>query len=136
MDSDGQHKPEDISRFIEKLEKDNLDIVFGSRRIGKDMPLVMMLGNKFLSLSLSLLFKIYISDTQSGFRAIRSSVYPKIKWNSTRYAVETEMIVNASKNKLKFGEIEIQTIYRDNYKGTTIFDGLRIFYNILMWRII
>ncbi|MFH1535110.1 MAG: glycosyltransferase family 2 protein, partial [Patescibacteria group bacterium] len=43
MDSDGQHKPEDISRFIEKLEKDNLDIVFGSRRIGKDMPLVMML---------------------------------------------------------------------------------------------
>lgn len=136
MDADGQHKPEDIPRFIDKMERDNLDIVFGSRIIGRDMPLMMMLGNKFLSIATSLLFGIYISDTQSGFRAFKAAVYPKIKWNSSRYSVETEMIVNTGKKSLKFGEIEIQTIYHDKYKGTTVFDGVRIFINMLIWRII
>ena len=136
MDADGQHAPEDIPKFIEKIEKDNSEIVFGSRSIGKDMPLMMMLGNKFLSLAISLLYHIYISDTQSGFRMMRASTYQKIGWNSARYAVETEMIVNVGKRKLKHSEIEIQTIYHDKYKGTTVFDGIRIFINILIWRII
>lgn len=136
MDADGQHNPKDIPRFIKEIKEKNVDIVFGSRKIGKDMPLVLMLGNKFLSIVTSLLFGIYISDTQSGFRAFRANIYPKIKWNSTRYSVETEIIVNAGKNKLKIGEIEIETIYHDKYKGTTIFDGFRIFFNMLIWRII
>jgi glycosyltransferase involved in cell wall biosynthesis len=136
MDADGQHKPEDIPRFIESIENEKNDIVFGSRKIGKDMPLVMMLGNKFLSIVTSFLFKIYIADTQSGFRAVRADVYPKIKWNSTRYSVETEMVVKVGKKKLKFKEIEIETIYSDNYKGTTFIDGIRIFLNLLIWRII
>lgn len=136
MDADGQHKPEDIPRFIKEIEEKGVDIVFGSRKIGKGMPLMMMLGNKFLSIITNILFKIYISDTQSGFRAFKATVFDKIKWNSTRYSVETEMIVRTGKNKLKFDEIEIQTIYHDKYKGTTVFDGLRIFFNLLIWRII
>ncbi|MDP2683931.1 MAG: glycosyltransferase family 2 protein [bacterium] len=136
MDADGQHNPKDIPSFINKIKEENLDIVFGSRKIGKDMPLVMMLGNKFLSIATSLLFGIYISDTQSGFRAFKMSVYDKIKWNSTRYSVETEIIVNASKKKLRRGEVEIETIYNDDYKGTTILDGIRIFINMLIWRVL
>jgi len=136
MDADGQHKPEDIPRFIESIKNEKNDIVFGSRKIGKDMPLVMMLGNKFLSIATSFLFKIYIADTQSGFRAMRADIYNKIKWNSTRYSVETEMVVKVGKNRLKFEEIEIETIYQDNYKGTTFIDGIRIFLNMLIWRII
>ena len=136
MDADGQHNPKDIPRFIKKFQENDYDIVFGSRKIGKDMPLVMMLGNKFLSISISLLFRLYISDTQSGFRAFKRDVYEKIKWSSNRYAVESEMIVNAAKSKLKVGEIEIATIYKDDYKGTTVLDGIRIFINLLIWRIL
>ncbi|XOU94760.1 MAG: glycosyltransferase family 2 protein [Candidatus Kerfeldbacteria bacterium] len=136
VDADGQHRPEELPNFINKIEEENFDIVFGARKIGKDMPLVMMLGNKFLSIATSLLFGIYVSDTQSGFRAFKASVYDKIKWNSTRYSVETEIIVNTGKNKLKFSEIEIETIYNDDHKGTTILDGIRIFINMLTWRIL
>lgn len=136
MDSDGQHKPEDIKRFLQALDEKNVDIVFGSRKIGKDMPLVMMLGNKFLSLASSFLFHIYISDTQSGFRAFRAGAYPKLKWNSPRYSVETEMIANVAKNSLSFAEIEIATIYNNDYKGTTVLDGIKIFFNMLIWKCI
>jgi len=50
--------------------------------------------------------------------------------------VETEIVVKVGKNKLKFKEIEIETIYQDNFKGTTFIDGIRIFINMLIWRII
>lgn len=134
LDADGQHDPEDIPRLVKKLINDKLDIVFGSRQIGRDMPLMMMLGNKFFSIATSLLFGIYLSDTQSGFRAFRSAIYPKLAWRSPRYAVEIEIVVNAGKHKLRFGEVDVQTIYHDKYKGTTVFDGIRIFINMLVWR--
>lgn len=134
MDADGQHNPEDIPRFLEALS-DEYDIVFGSRIIGDDMPYVMRLGNKFLSFVTSLLFRSYISDTQSGFRAFRASVYPKIIWSSSGYGVETEMIINAAKHHLRMKEIDIKTVYHDSYKGTTIMDGIRIFINLILWRL-
>jgi len=135
LDADGQHKPEKIPEFIKQFENKEVQIVFGSRNIGRDMPLVMMLGNKLLSLTSSILFKVYISDTQSGFRAFRAAVYPKIEWYSTDYSVETEVVVRTGKHKLPFREIDIETIYTNIYKGTTFVDGIRIFINMLIWRI-
>ncbi len=136
LDGDGQHRPEKIPEFLRIFRNQAVDIVFGSRSIGRDMPAAMMFGNKVLSLTCSLLFHVYISDTQSGFRAFRSSAYPKIKWQSRDYSVETEIAVKAGKNKLKFREIDIETIYTNIYKGTTFVDGLRIFFNMLMWKFI
>jgi UDP-N-acetylglucosamine---dolichyl-phosphate N-acetylglucosaminyltransferase len=134
MDGDGQHVASDIPKLLQRLESGDLDIVFGSRTIGKDMPLVMMLGNKFLSLCSSFFFGLYVSDTQSGFRAFRTRAYPSLRWNSPRYAVETEIIANAAKKKLRTGEVQVQTIYHDDYKGTTVIDGLRIFTSMLRWK--
>ena len=134
MDGDGQHKASDVPQLLQKLDRKDLDIVFGSRTIGKDMPLVMMLGNKFLSLCSSFLFGLYVSDTQSGFRAFRARAYTALRWDSSRYAVETEMIANAAKHKLRTGEVQVQTVYHDDYKGTTVIDGLRIFTSMLRWK--
>ena len=36
----------------------------------------------------------------------------------------------------EFGEIQIETIYSDDYKGTTAIDGIRIFLNMLIWKIL
>lgn len=136
MDADGQHEASDIPRFIEKFNDGKIDIVFGARTIGKDMPLLLFLGNKFLSICVNLLFRIFISDTQSGFRAFRASVYKDIEWMSQDYSVETEMIANAAKHHLKYAEVDIQTIYHDKYKGTTPLDGIKIFFQILKWRLV
>ncbi len=133
MDGDGQHRPEDLPRFIKKIEE-GCDIVYGSRYIGRAMPLMMFLGNKFLSWIICRLFHVYIHDTQSGFRAFTREAYEKIRGESPDYAGETEMIVRAAENKLKYQEIDIDTIYFDNYKGTTPIHGLQIFSKILKWK--
>lgn len=132
MDGDLQHKPKDVERFLEVLEKNpDVDIVFGARTIGKNMHIIPFVGNKTLTIIINLLFGYFLNDTQCGFRAIRSKIFDKIRWQSEGYQVETEMIVNAAKHRLKYKEIPIDTIYFDNYKGTSIFDGIVILFKIM-----
>ena len=49
--------------------------------------------------------------------------------------METEMISKAGKQKLKYVQIPIGTIYSDKYKGTTIIDGIKIVLNMVWWKI-
>lgn len=135
MDADGQHSPQDIHRIITELNKTKSDIVFGYRKIDKNMPIVMKFGNWFINTSTRIVNGINLYDTQSGFRCFRSSAYNKLRWLSNDYSMESEMIYRASKNKLKYSQIEIKTVYLDKFKGTTIFDGIKIFINILKFKI-
>lgn len=132
MDADGQHMPEDIPRFLKALEKK--DIVFGYREQNKNAPIIMTFGNWFLTTASQILFGMAIKDTQSGFRAFTKKAYKKIKWNSTDYAMESEMIYRAQ--GLKFSQIPIKRIYLDNEKGTTVWHGIKIGWQMLKWKLI
>jgi hypothetical protein len=70
-----------------------------------------------------------------GFIAFTENAYQKIKWDSSRYGVETEIVARTGKNRLKYSEIPIATIYKDKYKGVTIFDAIGILFNIPRWLI-
>lgn len=135
MDSDGQHKPEDLNRIVSELVKNKRDIVIGRRKIDKNMPFMMTFGNWFIDKASGLINGIDLQDTQSGLRCFTSETYKKIKWKSDDYSMESEMIANIAKNRLKYSQIFIETIYLDNFKGTTIFDGIKIFLNIIKFRI-
>lgn len=133
LDADGQHDPKEIPEFVKAL--DNADIVFGYRRLNKKMPLILRFGNWFIFFMTKFLFRLKIVDTQCGYRSFTADAYNKIKWDAADYSMESEMIANASKTHLKYSQIPIETIYSDKYKGTTIFDGIRIVLNMVWWRL-
>ena len=134
MDSDGQHQPEDIPRFLKALGKK--DIVFSARKRSKEkMPFVLRFGNWVISTVNKILFGVEVKDATSGYRTFTAKTYKKIKWQSTGYTVEAEMIANVGKNRLKYGELMIKTIYSDDYKGTTIMDGVKIVLNMIWWKL-
>ncbi len=136
MDADGQHRPEDIARIIQPLcTNKDLKMVVGTREIDDRMPMTMRLGNVVLTAISRILFNIPLQDTQSGFRAFPREVYPKIRWGACNYAMETEMLILAAHNKVGFAEVIIDTIYLDNYKGTTVLDGLNILRTLLAWKL-
>lgn len=135
MDSDGQHSPEDLIKFIDALSTKEHDVVLGSRNLHHGVPLIRFLGNKFASILISLLFGIYISDILSGFRAVNKSAFKKLQLESRGYGIETEMIVKIAKYNLKSCEIPIQTIYRDKNKGVTILDSISILLDVFRWKI-
>ena len=142
IDADGSHITKDIPNLVKPIKEGKADMAIGSRMLGGSMELHGTF-NKLLRFILSMMiaqiinwrFHTSIADTQNGFRAIRAKAYPKIRWQSTDYSVEAEMLANAGRNKLKCIEVPIETRYLNRYKGTTIIDGINIFIQMVIWRL-
>lgn len=135
MDADGQHKVEDLPKFIEMIQNSSYDVVFGSRNMNLGVPLVRYLGNKFASVLISLLFGVYVSDLICGYRAVTKKAFRKMALQSTDYGIETEMVIKTARLKLRYCEIPIETIYYDKFKGVTILDAFGILLNVIKWRL-
>lgn len=133
IDSDGQHDPREIPNFLKALKES--DIVFGQRRFSKKMPVILRFGNWFIDGVVKLLFGVELKDTQCGFRAFTRKGYRNVRWESSGYSMESEMIARAGKKRLKYKTVPIHTIYSDKYKGTTVFDGVKIVINMVKWRL-
>src|SRR3989344_243677 len=134
LDADGQHEPKEIPLFFETLKE--ADIVYSFRKDSSRMPLVLRLGNSLINSVLKSLFSISIQDSQCGYGGFTAAAFRKVRWTATDYFMETEMIIRASKNKLRYVQIPIETIYSDNYKGTTVFDGVKIFCKMVWGRLL
>ena len=133
IDADGQHDPSEIPKFLKKLDK-GFELVQGVRKMRK-MPLIKMIGNSMINFLFKLLFGLNVTDTQSGFKAFKAEVYPKIEWDSNDYFVETEILAKAGLNDVKYGEVPIKTIYKEKYKGITVKDGIKIGVKSIMLRL-
>lgn len=136
MDADCQHDPKEIPVFTKYLDE-GFDVVFGSRRPGINIPLTRFLGKKFTSVYVNFVFGVFLTDILSGYRALTKKAYKLVKWESDRYAVETEMIARMShhKNELKWIEFPIDTIYMDKYKGMTAIDAIRLLLSSIKWKL-
>lgn len=133
MDGDGQHSIDDIDEFVNALNT-GFEVVFGSRNLSYGVPLVRFLGNKLGSVVISLLFRIYISDLICGYRAITKSAYNRIQWESNRYGVETEIVIRTAREKLRYCEVPVETIYLDGVKGVSLLDAANILLDVIRWR--
>ena len=133
IDADAQHDPKEIPNFLKKIKKH--DIIIAYRKVSKKMPLLLRFGNWIINKTITFLYGIKIKDSQCGYRAFTSNAYKKLRWKASDYSMESEMIAKIGKYKLSYTEIPIETIYSDNYKGTTIFDGIKIVFNLFIWRL-
>ena len=133
IDADAQHDPKEIPRFLEGLK--NHEIVLGYRKLNRKMPFVLKFGNWFINKTIRFLYGVKIRDSQCGYRAFTAKAYKKLRWKASDYSMESEMIAKIGKYKLSYAEIPIATIYSDKYKGTTVLDGIKIVFNLLIWRL-
>ncbi|MBI2523156.1 glycosyltransferase family 2 protein [Candidatus Woesearchaeota archaeon] len=133
IDADAQHDPKEIPQFLESLNGN--DTVLGYRKLNKKMPFVLKFGNWFINKTIRFLYGIKIKDSQCGYRAFTAKAYKKLRWKASDYSMESEMIAKIGKYKLSYAEIPIETIYSDKYKGTTVLDGIKIVFNLLIWKL-
>ena len=133
IDADAQHDPKEIPSFLKGLK--NHEIVLGYRKLNRKMPSVLKFGNWFINKTIRFLYGIKIRDSQCGYRAFTAKAYKKLRWNASDYSMESEMIAKMGKYKLSYAEIPITTIYSDKYKGTTVLDGIKIVFNLLVWKL-
>lgn len=112
MDGDGQHLPEEIPYFMRLATYSNSGIIIGNRMSKKrNMPLLRVLTNTFMSWLLSKIVGQKIPDTQCGFRLIKRNVLEKIKFDTHRYETESEILIKASRLGFKIESVPIKTVY-------------------------
>jgi glycosyltransferase involved in cell wall biosynthesis len=138
LDADGSHKPEEILLVLQYLMSDRADFVVGSRFANSEankakIPKINRTGNRLFNNLTGYLTGVKISDSQSGFRAIRSSLIKKMRLSSHGYEVESEMLVKALRMGARVMETPISFDQRTvgNSKLDPIRDGARILYAII-----
>lgn len=112
MDGDGQHSLNDIDKFIDEYKKSGSDVILGNRfHNPKKMPFLRRCVNQFMSFIISLLITERVDDSQCGYRFISRKGIEKMKLNTTKYEIESEIIMEAKRRGLKISSVNIDSIY-------------------------
>jgi glycosyltransferase involved in cell wall biosynthesis len=130
LDADGQHLPEEISRFVEATGSEpDAKIFIGSRMNDTStMPLVRRIVNRYMSGKISRVCGQEIPDTQCGFRMLHRDIIPEILSGASRFEYETEMLIMASRKGHRVASVPISTVYSDEVSSINpVRDTLRFF---------
>lgn len=119
MDGDGQHKPEDIPAFISQLEKEEADLVIGSRFDDNKWKTTMPFPRKFSNLmsrfGLWLLYNGFtVKDPQNGFRVYRKRLVKCLSFYPHKYETEMEILILSYLMNFRVVNIPIESLYSEN----------------------
>lgn len=128
LDADGQHDPAEIPKFVEAIESRGVDAVIGSRLLAskEHMPLRRRLYNYVGNVLTYLLFGIWTTDSQSGFRAFSRTGAKRLELRTNRMEVSSEFLKEIHDKRIAFCEIPCSVRYTDYSmaKGNNFFVGV------------
>ena len=132
MDSDGQHSVDDLENVLEPLVTGRAQAVIGARPL-KDMPTTRNFANAIMNLLTRIFYRVDVSDSQTGFRALTIDALNKISINSRGYLISSEFIREINDNDIPFEEVPIKTIYtpETQAKGTNVSVALKIMFQMI-----
>ncbi len=140
VDGDGQHDPADIAKLIEPIANNACDVVLGTRLLKpKGMPIWKIAANHFGNFCTWYLFGLWVTDSQSGFRAYSRHAAEVINTKADRYEYDSEVIREIYVYKLKFKEVPIAVRYTEYSMGKIhkqgLLNGLKTLYKMI-WNLI
>jgi glycosyltransferase involved in cell wall biosynthesis len=136
VDGDGTYEVRHINRLVDRMIEKDADLVLATRMYdpNKAMGIMNFVGNKLITFFFDLFYSQFLSDSQSGFRAISHEAIDKVELNQGDMAFATEMLVQFAKEG--YNMIEIPTTYKVRKYGRTKLkkfkSGIEIF--IVMFR--
>lgn len=112
IDADGSHDPVDIPRLVEPILKGEADHVSGSRLLGGSSELhggfdecFRLMGSSFITACINWRFNVKLSESQNGFRAIRTDAIKQIGLRENITTIEQEMIIKTLKKGFIMAEV-------------------------------
>ena len=112
IDADGSHDPQDIPKLIQPIIEEKADHVTGSRILGGSSELfggfnefLRLTGSSFITECINWRFKVKLSDSQNGFRAIRREVANNLGLRENITTIEQEMVMRTLKKGYVMAEV-------------------------------
>jgi glycosyltransferase involved in cell wall biosynthesis len=131
VDGDGTYELKHINRLIDTLIKNDAELCQATRMydLRKAMGFMNFVANKIITFCFDLFYSQFLSDTQSGFRAISRSALEQSDFYEDDMAFATEMLVQFAKRGFKM--VEVPSSYRARKYGSPkmrrIKSGIEIF---------
>jgi len=110
LDADGQHDPADIPFLLQVFRNVKPDILIASRasKFGQ-MTFLRRFWNRLGVKAVSRLCHSDITDSQSGFRLIRTEVLREVGLTTSRFETELELLIKACKKGFRVLSVPINT---------------------------
>jgi glycosyltransferase involved in cell wall biosynthesis len=135
LDSDGQHLPEEIDRFLTAAASSTHSTFLIGNRMNNvsGMPFIRCVANRYMSRQISRLCGQKIPDTQCGFRMLNRQLVPELLGGGDRFDYDTEVLIVASRKGYRIESVPITTVYTDQVsKIRPLRDAIRFLK--LLWR--
>jgi len=125
IDADGSHDPADIPKMVAPINEGRADMVVGSRgRGGSDelhgdiQKLLRMIGSDIILIAINYRFKVRLTDSQNGFRAVRTKAARDWNLKENITTIEQEMTIKCLKKGYRVDEIAAHEYARKHGHST------------------
>ena len=119
VDGDGTYEVRHINRLVSRMLEKDADMVLATRMYDpkKAMGFLNFLGNKVITFTFDFFYSQFLSDSQSGFRAISHDAIDNVSLVEGDMAFATEMLIKFAKEG--YNMVEIPTTYKARHYGKT-----------------
>jgi len=122
QDADLEYSPEEFPELIELICQGRADVVYGSRFIGRHRVFMFShyLGNRLLTLITNVLYNTMLTDMETCYKVMRTSVLRSFTLDSPGFGIEPELTAKIFKRNYRVYEVPI------TYDGRGYEDGKKI----------
>jgi glycosyltransferase involved in cell wall biosynthesis len=137
IDSDASHLPEELPEVLAPVLHGDADLVIGSRYLNHKHVAARRLnafGVRIFNYTIRMFTGVAITDSQSGYRAMKREVLSSQKLKSGEYEIESEMLVKIAKAGFRVAEVPI-TFEQRTYGRSGVdplIDGSKILFSIVL----
>lgn len=122
IDSDGQHFATDIPIFLYKISQVPDALIIGARNLNQEnMPRKNTFGNKFSNFWVFVTTGLSLPDTQSGFRLYPIRKMKGMRFFSSKYEFEVEVLVRLSWKGIPVKSVPVHVFYPEKDKRVSHF---------------